>query len=230
MAKHIEVSGQTIEEAIQKGLKALDIDKSRANIEILDEGKSGLFGLMGSAPAKIRMSSKVEQDMQAACVTQGQACSEAAAALAAKSKEALSKMLSLLGFDANLSTQFDADGFILNVDSSDSAILIGRNGQTLCALETLLKLMVKRSDNKDIRIGIDIGGYLERRNEKLVLQAKELANKVKAEGMPVSLALSASERRVIHLTLKDSKDVETVSEGEGLDRRITVRPRAAAGE
>jgi len=126
-----------------------------------------------------------------------------------------------------MSTEISPRGIVLNISSDDSAILIGRQGQTIAALEYILKLILSKQESRGVRITLDIDGYLEGRNEKIVAKARELEERVKMKGELVEIKLPASERKIIHLTLKDSEFVETVSEGEGEDRKLIIKPKSA---
>ncbi|PIU83103.1 MAG: hypothetical protein COS68_05870 [Elusimicrobia bacterium CG06_land_8_20_14_3_00_38_11] len=238
MKNEIEVTGKTVDDAIGKGLEKLGIDKKDAEIKILDEGKSGLFGLMGFSPARIKISVKNgasasaknnEKTDEISSVPQELHADTPAVDYAAVSKNAVKiteKILELSGFVAEVSTEASPRSIVLNISSDDSAILIGRQGQTIAALEYILKLILSKQESRGVKVTLDIDGYLERKNEKIVNKAREIEERVKMKNEPVEIKLPASERKIIHLTLKDSEFVETVSEGEGEDRKLIVRPKS----
>jgi len=237
MKNEVEVSGKTVNEAIEKGLKKLNIEKKDAEIKILDEGKSGLFGLMGSSPARIKISIKEGvQVAQKSDETAGETSIDPSrripsevdeSAVAKKAEEAIKKILELAGFDVKVSSEASSRGIILNISCEDSAILIGRQGQTMQALEYVLKLILSKQEGRGVRVALNIDGYLERKNEKIIKKARELEEQVKVSGEPVEIKLPASERKIIHLTLQDSEFVETASEGDGEDRKLVIRPKKA---
>jgi len=222
MNKDIEATGETVADAIEKGLNCLKIEKNQADIVIIDEGKSGLFGLMGSTPAKVRITVKNHCDGEAAAGT------AEVPGVIKESEDVLKNIFKLAGFDVKLSSKQTAGGFVINAESGDSAILIGKSGQTMSAIEYILKLIIRKRGNRDIRIALNIDGYLEKKKEKLTEKALELAGKVRMKGEPISIYLPADERRIIHLTLKDESDIETVSEGEGAERKLFIRPKKSA--
>ncbi|MFH0948511.1 MAG: RNA-binding cell elongation regulator Jag/EloR [Elusimicrobiota bacterium] len=237
MKNEIEVTGKTVGEAIEKGLGELGIDRKDAEIKIFDEGKSGLFGLMGFTPARIKISVKEgtsgisaggsERSSDRSLEITGSkdpvlpCCSD----ISKNAEEITKKMLELAGFVAKVSAEITSNGIVLNISSDDSAILIGRQGQTIEALEYILKLILSKQENRGVRITLDIDGYLERRNEKIVEKARELEEQVKMKGEQVEIKLPSNERKIIHLTLQNSEFVETVSEGEGEDRKLIIRPK-----
>jgi len=222
MSKDLEVTGETVADAIEKGLNCLKIEKNQVDIEIIDEGKSGLFGLMGSTPAKIRITVKDGYDAGVA------ACATGMQSVIKEAEDTLNNILKLAGFKAELTSEPTPGGFVINAKTSDGALLIGKNGQTMSAFEYILKLIIRKRGNRDIRIALNIDGYLEKKTEKLAEKARELATEVRMKGEPISICLPADERRIIHITLKDESDIETVSEGDGADRKILIRPKTSA--
>jgi spoIIIJ-associated protein len=115
----------------------------------------------------------------------------------------------------------------VRIDSGEnSGLLIGREGQTLAALQYLTGCIVSRRMNASVRVQIDTGDYRERQTEKLRALALDLAGKVKANGRPQSTRpLSAYQRRIIHMTLQDMPEVQTHSKGEGGLKRVIIVPR-----
>ncbi len=231
MNKHIEVTGDSVAAAIQKGLDCMKLEKEQVDIEVLNEGKSGLFGLVGAIPAKVRITAK-ENSAGVPAASPSQPSGECALVLppaAAEAEEALGKIFNLMGFEVKLSSVPSPGGFIINAGTSDGALLIGKNGQTMSALEYILKLIIRKHGNRDIRVVLNIDGYLEKKNEKLTEKAHELAEKVRMKGEPVSVRLPSDERRIIHMALKNESDIETVSEGEGAERKLVIRFKNNSG-
>lgn len=222
MQKEIEVTGKTVDEAIENGLEILKIEKNQAEVKILDEGKSGLFGLMGSTPARIKISVKRETSS----FEENGKSTQSVSKLPPNAPDILSKILELAGFVAQVSIKDTPSESVLNVSCDDSALLIGKKGQTMRSLEYIIKLILSKQAGKGIRVAINIDGYLDRINEKTVQRAKELEEKVKMSSEPIEIKLSPSERKIIHLTLQDSPYVETVSEGDGEERKLIVRPKS----
>ncbi|MBN1384870.1 MAG: Jag N-terminal domain-containing protein [Elusimicrobia bacterium] len=221
MRKEVEITGKTANAAIEKGLEELGLEKKDVEIKILDEGKSGLFGLMGSTPARIKMSVKDTARLSG----KGRKSSNTASELPKNAAEILSEIFKLSGFKTKVAAEVTSMGSVLNVSSDDSAILIGRQGQTMRALEYIMRLILSKQEGKGVKVAINVNGYLDKKNEKIIQKAKELEKKVKEKGGPISIKLSASERKIIHMELQNSPYVETVSEGVGDDRKLIVRPK-----
>ena len=105
-------------------------------------------------------------------------------------------------------------------------MLIGKKGQTLESLQYLIDKMVQKQAGKRYRITIDVEGYIETRSAELSALAERLVEKVLRSGKPSSISrLSAQERRLIHMALKNNKSVRTQSIGNGYYRKLVIFPK-----
>ncbi len=118
------------------------------------------------------------------------------------------------------------DGLQADVSGGDPGKIIGRGGRTLSALEYLTNAVINKDERAPrVRVSIDVGGYKERRDERLRGVALKAAARARKTGFAVELEpMSAAERRVIHMTLADDPAVESESSGEGRNRRVVVKP------
>lgn len=115
---------------------------------------------------------------------------------------------------------------VLNVEGDDLGILIGRRGETLAALQFLIRLMMNHRRRRWMNIEVDVEEYKERRARQLRQLALRMAERVMQTGKPVILeAMPARERRIIHMALRDHPRVTTQSVGEGERRKVTIRMR-----
>ncbi len=147
--------------------------------------------------------------------------------LAARSRDVLLEMLHHLGVPAEVSFQPADDGVAasLAVRCEASALLIGKRGQTLDAIEYLLNRIVIREVASTARIEVDVEGYRARRQESLSVLAHRMADKVRQTGKPATVdLLSPRDRRVVHLALKDEAGVTSRSQGEGFRRKLVILP------
>jgi spoIIIJ-associated protein len=148
-------------------------------------------------------------------------------------KEVLETLLSQMGVAASVECQTkppagEGAGEVINLDVSgdDLGILIGRRGQTLSALQYVVRLILAHRTQVKVPIVIDVEGYKQRRYEALQALAQRMADQVKAKGRPFTLEpMLAYERRIIHLALADDPDVTTESVGEGETRKVVIMPR-----
>jgi spoIIIJ-associated protein len=145
-----------------------------------------------------------------------------------QAKATLETLLNHLGFEATVEEHHYEEGLFLDVKTSDSGRLIGRQGQTLSDLQYLLNRLLFQQDQSAPKVTVDVGGYRAQARDALVKKAKDAAEKVRRWGDVVELEpLNAFDRRIVHNALKDDPAVETHSvEVEGTDKKaILLRPR-----
>ena len=210
-----EFEARTVEDAIAKACEALNVKREDLNIEVISEGSSGIFGLMGLKKAKIGVSLKKGK--------------EEAIKLA---QEMLEKLLSYFPMPNKIETEIMETEVRFNIIGDGSGVLIGKQGQTLMELEHLFQKMVQKQWKGllPVKITLDAEGYRQRRAESLAELAKKLAAKVKKTGKILStLPLPAKERKIIHLTLQKDKQVKTQSVGEGELKRVNIIPLKRRG-
>ena len=119
----------------------------------------------------------------------------------------------------------DEGELILDITGDDLAVLIGRHGKTLDALQFLISAITVRKIGYRFPIIIDVESYKNRQRQKLEALARSSANKAAAQGRSVKLRpMSPYERRIIHVALREDKRVDTASEGEGTARHVVVVP------
>ncbi|MHB9154758.1 MAG: RNA-binding cell elongation regulator Jag/EloR [Endomicrobiales bacterium] len=214
----IEVEGKTVEDAIREGLAKLGCSRDKVEIKILNEGTSGLFGLMGTKPARVLLTTRGEG---------GEKRPADPTAVQARAKEVVSEMLKLMHMDREeIVTSAGDDQVLVEVKSKDSSLLIGKNGQTLDALEHVLNLILNKDEVTRGKVVLDTEKYRHHQEERLVEMARKAAETVTTTKKAYRFdPMPAKERRVIHLALKDNPDVETFSEGDGMFRKVGVKPR-----
>ena len=144
----------------------------------------------------------------------------------------MEEIISHMGIEAKAAFARSEDGSArLNVSSEDSAILIGRKGRNLSAMQYLINRMISRGDTNESseRLVVDVEGYVDRRRESLQDMARSMAERAKESQRNMRLKpLSPQERRIIHLTLQEDEDIRTFSLGESLYRSVVISPKGAA--
>ena len=139
----------------------------------------------------------------------------------------LEEMVSFFGVNAEVEAEAAEDRVELNVATDATGRLIGHHGETLRALEYLLNIMMKEAA-PEVRFSVDIAGYRKARAEQLTEYAKAQAAKVNETGEESVLRpMNPAERRLVHMALADSPEVETESRGEPPHRRIVIKKRSA---
>ncbi|MCB9418354.1 MAG: protein jag [Ardenticatenaceae bacterium] len=251
--REIEVRGSDVDAAIEKGLSQLGVGRNDVIIEIVDEGSRGLLGI-GSRDAVVRLTSMlVPPPPPAAPKPQPRLQQEKAApskseivqppvVKAVEAEEVderevaaavIRELLDKMGVEAEVSTRTtepdDVTGKELNVieiNGDDLGMLIGPRGETLNSLQFITRLMAGHQLRDRANFVIDVQGYRERREQALARLAERMAQKVVARRRPVSLEpMPPHERRIIHMTLRNDKDVYTQSTGEGKRRKVRILPK-----
>ena len=143
-------------------------------------------------------------------------------------KDLLEQLLSAMGFSAEVVATEDDERVLLEVKGPDTSLVIGKKGQTLDAIQYLVNRMASRGQPEGDfgkPVHVDAEGYRSRRAESLIELAHRLAEKVKESGKPAEAdAMSAADRRVMHLALASTPGVTTRSEGEGIYRHLVIFP------
>ncbi len=140
--------------------------------------------------------------------------------------ETLQKMADLITEGARVTAHTESDRLTLSIEGGNAGILIGRKGQTLDAMQFLTDKIINRKSEARVRVRVDIEGYMETRKANLKHLAFKMADKAKKTGRPATInQMSAQDRRIVHLALKDDTKVRTQSMGEGYYRRLVIFPK-----
>lgn len=208
MSTSIEQEGKTVQEAIDLALKELGVARDEVKIEILGEGNKGLFGMIGSKLAKVKVTKEADPFKKAVF-------------------KIANDLLNLMEVPCEISEKGEEDGILkFEILSKDSALLIGKRGQTLNALQFLVNLLAVRECGEGGRVLLDTENYRARRRDTLTDLALKLAEKAKGLRKEMSLEpMSPYERHIIHAALQDNAYVLTKSVGQGEYRRIVIVPK-----
>ncbi len=201
--KSIEVTGKTIEDAVEQALKELNVGKNQVKVDVLAEPQKGLFGLLGTKMARVQVT-VVNDPVRIA-------------------KDFLNKIFKNMKVNVTIEEKITENYIYLSFTGNDLGILIGRRGETLDALQYLTNLVVNKQVEDRIRFILDVEGYRKRREQTLQKLALKLSDKVKHTGKKVVLEpMNPHERRIIHTTLQQDNKVYTFSEGEEPYRKVVI--------
>jgi spoIIIJ-associated protein len=249
----LEKIAPTIEEAIADGLTELGLKSEQVDVEILDGGSHGLFGV-GVRQARVRLTVKEEtpitqespatkkekprkkpaksEKVETASEVTEEALQSLDDNLLFISQQTVAEILEMMKVKAKVEVRFgepDEEGQKpVNVDirGSDLAILIGRRAETLNALQYLANLVVSKKVEHWVQIVIDVEGYRARREQQLRQMARRMADQAIRTGRRQVLEPMASyERRIVHLELRDHPRVLTQSIGDEPSRKVTIVPK-----
>jgi spoIIIJ-associated protein len=201
-----EFEGKTTEEAIALACAHFQVPPEQLEIEIISVGSPGLFGL-GGKKAKIRAALR----------------EEASESLLPIAQETLEQLLRKMQESATVTAEQEGDRISLRIETGDAGLLIGKQGQTLDALQYLVTKILARKARSKVRVAIDVEAYRARHHESLAHLALKYGEKVKKSGKPITLnPMNPYDRRIVHLTLQGDKDLKTMSRGEGLYKKVII--------
>jgi spoIIIJ-associated protein len=119
----------------------------------------------------------------------------------------------------------EREAFVMNIETTESNLLIGQYGVTLAALQHIIRLLVRRQTEDKFRFLVDVNGYLQQKSNSIIELTHEAAKQAISEMKPVVMRpMSGYERRLVHLELAGNENVKTESIGEGENRKVVVRP------
>ena len=248
MSSVLEFEGKNVEEAVKKACDELNLSPEELQYELLSSGATGIFGLVGNKKARIRVTVPKresvaeivndappsnecqEQNNQAASPIQTPLDGGETHTLANDPKElgrdVLQRIIDFITTDAKISIKDGSDRIFFNVEGGQSAVLIGKHGQTLEAIQYLVEKIINKHNTARVRIQVDIEGYLENRKAKLKELATRLAEKTKRTGKPATVGrMNAHDRRIVHIALHDDIEVRTQSMGDGFLRKLVIFPK-----
>jgi spoIIIJ-associated protein len=255
---NLEVIAPTVDEAIDKGLADLGLPRDAVDIEILDEGGKGLFGL-GNRQARVRLtivsdSDQLEDDLleqeteqplepeaedePAVVESVAEYIEEEEAPFLGDdyildiAREVVKELLEKMKVRATVTSEYlpDSDSrnrvpVRVNIQGDDLSYLIGRQAETLNSLQYISTLIINKEIGKSIPLIVDVEGYRQRREDQLRQLARRMADQAISTGRRQVLEpMPASERRIIHIELRENPQVETESIGEEPRRKVTIIP------
>ncbi|MGM8365467.1 RNA-binding cell elongation regulator Jag/EloR [Virgibacillus sp. W0181] len=202
--REVTASGQTLEEAVQSALEQLNTTRDQVDIQVIDGGKKGFLGLFGSrAVVKVKLAKNSIEETEAY----------------------ITNVAKNMGVTVEIKTTVKEKQVTFELSGDKIALLIGKRGQTLNALQYLVHLVVNKDAKQFYTVTLDAEGYRKRRREtletlagKMAEKATRLNNKVALEPMP------AFERKIIHSALQTNKAVSTYSDGKEPHRHIVIKP------
>jgi spoIIIJ-associated protein len=220
----VEATGETVGEAKWSALRELEklqpgLEKSSVRFQVISEGERGLLGV-GYAPA--RVVATVDPSALSEAVVAPEDESEQAGVV----REVLGRIVAAIGVRARIELQEDEDAIVAALVGRELGLVIGKHGQTIDAIQYLVNAIVAR-DRGDERkpVVVDAAGYRARRQASLDALAVRNAEQAVSAAAPVELEpMTAVERKIVHLRLKDFPGVSTRSEGTEPNRYVVIEP------
>lgn len=243
----------TVDEAIEKALKTLGVEKEEASIEVIEEGKKGFLGI-GKKDAVVQVKKRPieksteevfkeleEEPEKTSIKTIDQTNDSANTEKQIKENKEdaflnddqvisyiadyLENVATEMTGEASVTTEKQGRTVTFHIETKKTGMVIGKHGKVLNALQTLAQVLLHRHGKRKLSAVVNAGDYRERRKETLRKLAERTADKVSETNQPVSLeAMPAFERKIIHFYLSENKWVTTHSEGKEPHRYLVVEP------
>jgi len=220
-----EATGETVGEAKWAALRELEqrhpgLDKAAVQFEVVAEGERGILGV-GYEPARVVAHLPAE-----AAVAAAEAEPAAEGGQAGEARSLVARIVEAIGVDAEVVARDEPEAIVVTCSGPDVGLLIGRHGQTIDAVQYLLNVIAYRAYGDDKRdVVVDAAGYRARRQATLESLADRVAERVLESGEPEELEpMTAVERKVVHLRLKEVAGIGTTSEGTEPNRYVVVVP------
>lgn len=204
--KNVTIERATVDEAVKAALEELKAEREEVEIEVISEPSKGLFGLIGSKNAKVKVT-----------ITNGPE---------ERTKKFFDVLLKKMDIEADYEVGFSDNVLkvdIVKINEDDKGIIIGKRGKNLDEIQFLLNLIVNRGRQDYIRVIFNVEDYRAKREETLKKLANKMAEKCRYYKHKVRLEpMNPYERRIIHSTLQDYDDIITYSEGEEPYRKVVI--------
>jgi spoIIIJ-associated protein len=200
--KKLEVTGKTIQEAINMGLLKWNVSLDRVIVDVIDHPTKGFIGFRSKE-------AKVELTLIPTVIDEANFF--------------LENLFKVMNFSITVEEDINPDGPRLTLKGDQTGILIGKNGQTLDALQNIVNIVVNRHTSSFIRIQLDAENFRYQRKRTLERLATQMASKVINSNADVTLEpMNAFERKIIHYELQDHPIVKTYSIGDEPRRKVVI--------
>jgi spoIIIJ-associated protein len=252
MERTIETTGKTVDQSVKQALEELSVSEDMVLIEVLDEGETGGLLGFGRRPACVRVTildddtfeddddeeddyERVDLDDEdfdmESSDENGWRVPEDQRGLVPAENAALDyvqDVLSGIGIHGRIESYLGGDNTLhIDIISDDGGVAIGRHGETLDAIQYLTNIVANRWIDEHLRVVVDVGDYRRRREQRLQQTARKIADRVLDRGRASKMKpMSPAERRIVHITLRDTDGITTYSEGTDPRRYVVIAPTA----
>ena len=229
MSKTIIVEGKTTNEAIEKGLKQLKVNRDHVQIKVLEDEKRSFFSILTPRVVKIEITLKDLDDENK--VRNNVHLSKKEVHLSKQNQfiakqnveKFLAEFIKELPEGATYVVDSNDQGLSVSISNEKLGFLIGYRGETLYALQAILSSIASKNVDQRVRVILDIEGYKEKREKTLEDLAEKVAKTVVKTRKPITLEpMQPYERKIIHSKLQENSKVQTISVGEEPHRKIVI--------
>jgi spoIIIJ-associated protein len=252
----IEVVAETVDAAVEAGLAQLGVSRDRVQVEVVREGSRGVLGIgaRDALVRLTRLAEEVEPSLEPAPAREPEPAparepepepepeptpepearpKPTQEEILGLARDILAELMERMQIEADIQARVseprypgDSSSLVLDIQGDDLGFLIGRKGETLAAIQHLLRLMVNKVVQQRVHLVVDVEGYKVRREDALKKLALRIADQATRRRRRIALEpMNAYERRIIHMTLRNHPTVITESVGEGSRRKVTIVPK-----
>ena len=228
MSKSIIAEGKTTAEAVENGLKELNVSKNQVEVKVLEEEhKKSFFSILAPRVVKVELTLKENVRDERTVVEKPKKEYEHNEENINEAKlrieEFLNTFLKQIDSELDYTANINDYTIMINIVGKSAGLLIGYRGETLNSLQTILSTIANNKYNNRIKVVVDIENYREKREKVLENLAEKVSKTVLKTNKSITLEhMSAYERKIIHSKLQDNPKVETYSIGEGENRRVVI--------
>jgi spoIIIJ-associated protein len=255
MERTIEFTGKTVDQAVRQALRELAVSEDMVLIDVLDEGETGGLLGFGRRPARVRVTILDDEDeldledddeedgdyervdlddedldLEPSDEDGWRVPADQRGLLAAENAalDYVQDVLSGIGIHGRIESYLEGDNTLhIDIISSDGGVAIGRHGETLDAIQYLTNIVTNRWIDEYLRVVIDVGDYRRRREQRIQQTARKIASRVLDRGRASKMKpMSPAERRIVHITLRETEGITTYSEGSEPRRYVVIAPTA----
>lgn len=220
--------GITVEQAISKGLKELNLSDETAEVVVIQDAKKGFLGI-GKQQAVVDITEK-QLDLEVMSKTTFESNVSESKLIKNEENTAINNLVTYieeiitgLGEDAKINVNKENNKVVLDIEVTNPGLIIGKHGRVLNALQYISQVYMHRVSEERISVVVDVGDYRQRREKKLSRIANETLKEVREYKQPVFLdPMPAFERKFIHAFLSEFDEVKTHSEGDEPFRYLVV--------
>ena len=231
MPNSIISEGKTTTEAIENGLKKLNVSKDKVEIKVLEnEEKRSFFSILAPRVVKVELTVKENKNVKETTNYQEKAKNkeynkniDEIESAKKEIEEFLRKFINNVDESLEYEVKIEDSTIKINIDGNASGLLIGYRGETLNSLQVILSSIANKSTKERIQVILNIANYKEKREKILEELAEKVSKTVLKTGKNITLEpMNAYERKIIHSKLQNNARIETYSIGEGENRRIVI--------
>lgn len=218
MSKIIVSEGKTTSEAIEKGLKELNLHRDQVEIKVLEQEKRSFFDILAPRVVKVELTVKEKPQKEEKILTE-----EDLEETKNNVENFIKEFLKNLGEEYKYDINIEKNEINVKIDGGNSGTLIGYRGETLNALQHILSLIANKHTSAKVRVLLNVDGYKEKREKTLEELALKVSKTVIKTNKSITLEpMNAYERKIIHSKLQNMTDIRTHSIGEEPHRRIVI--------